>query len=158
MQKPSKDPKLYALNLLNKRFYSQKNLEQKLSSKNYNPDEIKSTLRFLIDNNFLNDIRFAKMFIKDHQNFHREGKIVINQKLLQKGISRHDIPKAWQEYEQEYENNEFKIILEAARSRLQAYKNLPKEIKTRRLISFLSRKGFNYNSIKETLAILEESD
>lgn len=150
-----------ALNLINRRWYSIEGIREKLQIKKFTEEEIEKTLQFLVEKDFLNDIRFAKLFIKDHQNLQHQGKIVINLKLFQKGISKDDMKIAWQEYEEEYGVDEVKIAADLIRRKLKSpsmstnYQLLTAGDQ-RRLLGFLSRKGFTYDTIKKALANIDD--
>ncbi len=145
-----------ALNLLKRRWYTVHGLRQKLELKKFLPDEIDQTIAFLIDKKMLDDIRFAKYWIKDRLNFRPKSKYLINQELLQKGIAKDDIELAWVDYENENGLDEEKIVLELAIKKIKITKNLTPEKQKIRLISYLMRKGFSYDLIKKALAKLDQ--
>lgn len=154
----------YTLKLISKRWYTVFEIRQKLILKKYLEEEIEKTIEFLTEKQFLDDHRFALSFIKDHQKFRHEGKNVIVQKLIQKGISKELISNVWPQITEvdakneniECENPEVVIALEAAKSKKRTYQNLEPQVSKRRLMSFLGRKGFSYDVIKKTLEILEK--
>lgn len=147
---------VYAIYLLNRRWRTVFELTKKLESKNYPPEDIKKTLDFLLSNNLLNDERFALSWIRTRLSLRPSGRSLINIELKRKGLSQDIIEKAWQKYSEEQDFSEIDIALDAARHKLRSYQKLPSEIFTRRMMTFLIRRGFSYGIIKETLAIIEK--
>lgn len=79
----------YFLNLLKVRDYSEKILVEKALSKNYSPEEIQESINYLLEKNFLNDLRLAENLVQKYKN--QKGLNWIKQKLVQKGISKENI-------------------------------------------------------------------
>lgn len=152
----------YTLKLISKRWYTTFEIRQKLELKQYTQENIEKTIQFLEEKKFLDDHRFAIAFIKDHQNFRHEGKFVITQKLIQKGITKDLINNIWSQITEsendniEAANREITIAMEAISSKKRSYQSLEPEVAKRRLMSFLSRKGFTYDTIKKALANMDD--
>lgn len=83
-EKPKQSAKAYAVWLLSKREYSAVNLEKKLLARGYENEEIEATMRFLQDNNYQSDVRYAGM--KARSTAHRAGNWKIARSLSQQGI------------------------------------------------------------------------
>lgn len=149
---------LYSINLLNRRWYTVKSLREKLIEKKYPQDEISLAIDFLTDKKMLDDTRFAYSFIKDRLNFNPKSKYLINRELFKKGVDKQDSEIAWQQIEEELQPDELSIVTDLARRKLRSYQSLPEEVQNRRLISYLARKGYSYDLIQKSLAILLEQE
>ncbi|MDO8513579.1 MAG: regulatory protein RecX [bacterium] len=147
-----------ALNMIKRRWYSAHDLQLKLEKKDFEEADIQKAIVFLKNKKMLDDVRYAKSWIKDRLNFNPKSKFLINRELKQKGISPSDITLAWQDIEQELDTDETEIALNLAKRKIQTLKSLPKETQKRRLASFLARRGYSYEIIKKSLAILDNQD
>lgn len=145
-----------ALNFINRRWYSAFQIIKKLQDRDIAEAQITEAVTFLKEKNFLNDVRYARFFIKDRLNFRPKAKFVINSELKQKGISPNDIESAWQEVNDELEVDEYQIASNLAIKKAKSCRNLDPEVRKRRIISFLARKGYNYDVIKKALAKLDQ--
>ncbi len=70
-----KDPKEYALYLLKFKDRSERNIEEKMSQKDFSPDEIRETISFLLEKEFIDEPRLAKSIIRDGLEFKLWGEI-----------------------------------------------------------------------------------
>lgn len=145
IEKPAKKPVRnakkaysYTVYLLAKREYSKLELIQKLTLKEYQPDDIDGVIAKLIEQDYQNDERFAKSFVKMRVN-QGKGKLLISQQLKQKGINEFDFSK-------------FNFNTLAKELRLRKYgetepKNYTEKAKQMR---FLQGRGFSFDEINAT--------
>ena len=78
-----------ALRVIERTYKSEKELRDKLALKGYEDHIIKRTINFLREYNLLNDINYAKMYVKDRSR--NQGKKKIKYTLMQKGIDENII-------------------------------------------------------------------
>lgn len=142
------NPKNYALWLLGKRAYTEKGLRDKLKSKKYFASDIEIVIKFCKDQRFINDIEYAKSFIRTRDICSPRGKHLLRLELLRKGISRDDIDKVFDD-EEVVSRSEIDLARELVRRKARQYDTLSKEKKYQKLFGLLARRGFDLDIIKE---------
>lgn len=141
--------KNYALSLLSKRMYSEKEIKEKLKSKNFLNIEIQEILSNLISSKLIDDQKYA-IIIKEELDHKLYGQNKIKNYLRQKGISEKMIDKL--EFNQE---NEEKKIIEYLKKIKQP--NNKSEIKFKNdVISKLTQNGFSYNHISNVVNLHQD--
>ncbi len=142
-----KDPKEYALFLLKFKDRSERGIEEKMSQKDFSHDEIKGTISFLIEKQFVDEKRLAKSIIRDGLEFKLWGRYRIQQKLIREMIKAEIIEKSLSEisYEDELKSS-------AAAKEKWLKKNKIKDYADKqKLMGFLSRRGFSWDIISELM-------
>ncbi len=86
-----------ALQYLARREHTELELRQKLLKKGYSQIHITPTLETLVQQNLLSEYRYAQSFILSRQRKNPEGKTLLRQRLLAKGVNRNDTEKALDE-------------------------------------------------------------
>ena len=86
-----------ALEYLARREHTSLELKQKLLKKNYTQIQINTALETLIEQNLLSEYRFAQSYILSRQRKNPEGKVLLRQRLLAKGVNREDAERALEE-------------------------------------------------------------
>jgi len=152
VKKESKDA---ALKFLSYRMRSEKEVRDKLKKKEFANDLIDEVIKDLKRINLIDDSNFASAFVRDKISNKPQGKILLKQELWKKGIKEEIIVKVLKEYfeDEEEELNLAKNLLEKRKKR---YENLDKNVAKRRMMSFLLRRGFSYEIIKQVLKIEEQ--
>ncbi|MDR1782320.1 MAG: recombination regulator RecX [Bacilli bacterium] len=125
-----------AFKLLNKKFYTTKEMNEKLSNKKYDSEIINNTIEYLVDNNYLND----EVYINDYVEFKINqgyGPLYIKNKLYQLGL-----------------NNNFNFTIEMQKEALRNYflkssYKINDEKTLEKVIAKLKKQGFYYDIIKE---------
>lgn len=154
MTDDTRQARSYAYRLLSYRWHTQKEIEEKLLNKGYSRKIIEIVLQELEENKYINDQRFAENWIGARSERKLLGKRRIKQELKDKGIREDIIEKNIEMFfsiEKEVE-----LALQAARKKAYQANILEKSKFVRRLTSFLQRKGFDYQTIKKVIEILEE--
>ena len=77
---------------------------QKLKSMKISNDEIDEVIVYLIENNFLNETRFAQSFVRGKHRIKKWGKTRLINELKQRKISQRNINIGLKEIESEYED------------------------------------------------------
>lgn len=111
------------------------------------PEWIESITSVLIENNFINEERFARAYAKDKFRFSKWGKIKIQAALRQKGIAEQDIREGLDEInEEKYREVHFALL----ESKWKTLKGNSYEKKAK-AVRFLQSRGFEYELILEAI-------
>ncbi|TWP24401.1 RecX family transcriptional regulator [Apibacter muscae] len=124
-------------------------VEEKLKEYYFLDDEEKGgILVWLIQNDFLNEERFALSYTRGKFNLKKWGKIKIRQKLKQKKIPERLILLSFEEIdEQDY----IKSLEKIAETKWNSLKNESILIKKKKLISYLIQKGYEFELIQNSI-------
>lgn len=142
----------YALRLLAKKDYTVAELRRKFKVREIDREEAETALLFLKEKKFLDDARYASLYLKSHPS---RGKIRIQAELSRKGVSAEII-------ESVVRKSDFNAELENARlvakdwlaKKRQKY---PDQFKLKQnLIAKLVRQGFSYDLICQVIEDLFE--
>ena len=145
-------PYQLALEILTRRDYSQHDLEQKLKSKNCDPNEIPNAVSELKKAGYLNDARYAESFIHSRRQ-KGYGPARISQELRIKGINDEIIAEALQITD----NAWFTAAHHLWNKRFKG--KLPTDFKDRaRQTRFLLYRGFMREQIERIFKPIDESD
>ena len=121
---------------------------EKLRGMNMIPQVVDTIVVHLIENNFLNEERFALSFARGKHNIKKWGKIRIVNELKFRNISKYNIEKALKEIPQELYLNTFH---ETAEKHWDAIKETNLQKKKKKFCDYLLRKGFESHLIFEKL-------
>lgn len=127
---------------------------EKLKSMNMIPQVIDNIVVHLIENNFLNEERFAVSFARGKHNIKKWGKIRIVNELKFRNISKYNIDAALKEIPAETYYSNFHELAEKHWNSI-IERNSQK--KKKKFCDFLLRKGWESNLIFEKLTDLEAS-
>ena len=116
------------------------------------PEAVENIIVKLIEDNFINEERFAMQFAKGKFNIKKWGRIKIKQELKQKRVSEYCLKKALQQIdEEEYIAMLTKVI--ATKKRLITEKN-PIKLKFK-LVTFAISKGYERDLVFDVLNLTE---
>lgn len=125
---------------------------KKLKSLNMIPLAIDTIVAHLIENNFLNEERFACSFARGKHRIKQWGRLRIINELKARGITRYNIEKALKEInEEEY----LDCFNELAEKQWLSIRESVIQKKKKKLFDFLMRKGFESQLIFEKISELE---
>lgn len=132
----------------------------KLEVKNYLEDHnatttsIKNIIKRLVTINFIDDDRYARIFIEEEMR-HQKGPNAIKHVLLTKGIEEEIINKYLEEYSLDflYEN-----ALDMGNKTLKTVVGLPVSKQKESVYTRLYRMGYDYSIINRVLSVLEYSE
>jgi regulatory protein len=150
-----KEAKEIALRFLSYRMRSEKEVRDKLKKKEFAEDLITEVIKDLKRVNLVDDYEFASAFIRDRISNSPRGKILLRQELWKKGIKKEIIEKVLKEYFKD-EDEELILARELLQKRKKRYEGMDENISKRRIMSFLLRRGFSYDIVKQVLKIDEE--
>ncbi|MFA9187383.1 regulatory protein RecX [Flavobacterium sp. FBOR7N2.3] len=130
-------------------------VEQKLRSMKMDSEEINQIIAHLIQDNFLNEERFACSFARGKHRIKHWGKIRITNELKFRGINQTLINTALKEISPEEYYTTFETLANRNWESIQE-KNVLK--KRKKFCDFMLRRGFESNLVYEKVRDLESSD
>lgn len=144
-----KTPLQCALDLLKLRDRSEFEIRKKMREKEFLPEEIDNTVKFLFDKKFLDDDRFTEIYVRSQRSIGRNGKVKIRMKLKNLGVADETINKylsSDSENDDELENAQ-----EVVKKWLRTKSNTPKEKIREKLFRHLAGRGFEYDVIMKVV-------
>lgn len=132
-----------ALNSLARCEQCRSSLEKKLAQKGFEKDDISSALDYLEKKNFLNDERYASMWVRNHCAFKFHGKIRLLNELMSRGVKKIVAEKAVNEYLET--NSEIDLCKKAYEKYVHQGKS------SQKVMNSLAQSGFSYNMIQKVL-------
>jgi regulatory protein len=144
-----KRAKLRAMNLLMKKEYTEFELRKKLDDGDYPETVIDEAIKYITSYKYLDDLRYATDYITAHEDTRSRRRI--EQDLMNKGISKTTMEKAWHNWENlGGEQNEEAMINKLLDKR--KYNPQTADIKEQqRTYAFLMRKGFNSDIVQKLM-------
>ena len=122
-------------------------IERKLKQRKFATDKIKKTIKVLKKNRLLDDLEFAKMWIRNRNQLRPSGrkllflelrKLGIDQEICESALAQEDLP----------ETKKARIVFERKKKVLV---KLSSGDFRKKMIGFLSRRGFTWETISEVL-------
>jgi regulatory protein len=129
-----------------------KEVEEKMYSFSLTNTEKEVLLTYLIENNFINEERFAKSFVRGKHNYKFWGKNRIMNELKFRNISSRIITIALKEISEETYIENFHQLAEKHWYNITEHKG---QKKNKKFVDFLLRKGYEKSLIYEKLKELE---
>ena len=123
-------------------------MHQKLESWGINPEETARAIKFLVDNKFIDDDRYARMFAREKLSINKWGRIKIIYALKQKKISEHTIAEAISELDQELYDS---ILKDLIRSKIKSVGSPSNYSNKAKIIRFAAQRGFTSEEIYAAL-------
>lgn len=151
------NPLSYCLWLINRRLRSRYELDEAMKKHRVDEAEREDVLRQLTEHKLIDDRRFAKAWIEGRDLLAPRGEYMLRQELAQKGVAKELIDDTLQERreamkdEAEDQPDEETLVRELIKRRARLYANLPEEVRRRRLMGFLQRRGFSYDVVRRIL-------
>lgn len=143
----------FTLNYLSYRARSEKEIRDHLTKKEYDENLIDLAINFCKDKGYIDDLSFAKSYVRDRVNLNKHGSYRIKYDLQKKGVSRDIIDKVVDlDSDEEYER-----ALKLAEKKIYSYRNDDRNSKYRKLGGYLQRRGFPFPVVSKVLSeILDE--
>ncbi|MCD8518246.1 MAG: RecX family transcriptional regulator [Flavobacterium sp.] len=129
-----------------------KEVEDKLYSFTLSISEKEQVLTYLIENNFINEERFAQSFVRGKHNYKFWGKNRIVNELKFRNISSRNIQTALKEIPEEVYLENFHRLAEKQWNSITERKG---QKKNKKFVDFLLRKGYETSLIYEKLKELD---
>ncbi|MFW6001506.1 MAG: regulatory protein RecX [Halanaerobium sp.] len=134
-----------AFHLLSYRERTVKEMRDRLKKKDFSAEVIDRVIAFLLEKDYLNEERFAEMWIRSRINHHPRGRKLIYKELSDKGLESGIIDSALNEHLSR------KKELEMAEYLMEKWlrRRKDEDSSSYKLKNYLARKGFNYDLIYE---------
>lgn len=146
-----KRAKLRAMNLLKNREYTTKQLYDKLKEGCYPENIIEQALDYVAGYHYTDDLRYAETYISDHETTRSRRRI--EQDLMEKGIDRITLEKAWQQWEQKGGVQDEEIMVRQLLDK-RHYDPETADLKERQKnYGFLMRKGFSPDVVRRAIGL-----
>jgi len=100
--------KSYAIKLLGYRMYTVKQMSDKLTEKGFEQDAVDEVLFELCKSKLLDDLNYATLYIEDSVNLKQKGRFRIQQELMEKGVEKGVISRAFESAEVD----EYSVLLD----------------------------------------------
>jgi regulatory protein len=143
--------KKIAYNFLNYKHRTEKEIRKKLKEKKISEKSADKIITILKDLKFLDDNRYAKMYLEEKLANNPKGKRVIAMKLAEKGISKEVINSVIDsQYNEDTETRKAKELLSKYLKKVRAKSELDKRQKCFR---YLLSRGFDYEIVKSACKI-----
>ncbi len=131
---------------------SEKEIRDYLHNKKAPSEIIEKIISYCIDHNFINDERFAADWVHSRSTYRLKSKKIIKFELIKKGINPEIIEKVFGLQEDESnENTDLNLAKKLVQDRLPRYINAPRQDIYQKLGGFLSRRGFNWEIVKQAI-------
>ncbi|MFJ5622672.1 recombination regulator RecX [Peribacillus loiseleuriae] len=146
-----------ALNYLSHRMRSEQEIRIYLKKKEIDEPIIQETVLKLYKYKYLDDLEFARAFVRTYMNGGNKGPIIIQQELREKGVKLSIIEQAMVEYPSEQQIEHAVMMAEKA---IKKETKLSERALKQKLDQILSRKGFTRDVISIALqeVTLEKDD
>ena len=146
----------YCLNLLKRRLRSERELREAMGRKEVEAAEQDSVIGVLKELGLVDDLRFARSWVHTRDRLAPRGAFVLRQELAQKGIAADLISQVLAERSEQARTQDDQPTEEDLARRLvegrgRLYANLAPEVRERRLMAMLQRRGFSYDVIRHIL-------
>jgi len=125
---------------------------KKLYSLGARKTEVEQVITWLIEENYLNEERFALQFARGKFNLKKWGRIKIKQALKQKGVSSYNINLALDKID---ENTYIKTLEKLANKKFASLKAGTLMIKKMKTIQYLLQKGYERPVIQQAILKLD---
>jgi len=132
-----------AFKLLSYRERTIKEIEDRLSKKDFEADVIKAVVDFLLEKDYLNEERFAEMWIRSRKKHHPRGRKLIYKELKNKGVNQRLINNALNKYLSQQEEIEMAEYLKNKWLR----RRTEEDSSSYKLKNYLANKGFSYDLV-----------
>lgn len=143
-----KRAKLRAMNLLQKRSYTEKQLRDKLAEGFYPNPIIEEAVNYVKSFHYVDDYQYARDYIECYEG--RKARKKVEAELLTKGISKDILQSAYEDWEASGGNqDEVAMIQEYLEKKQYSEESDLKEKK--RIYGFLLRKGFAAEHVQEAM-------
>ncbi|MFH2139076.1 MAG: regulatory protein RecX [Candidatus Omnitrophota bacterium] len=140
MERTIEKAKNYAFLLLRYRLRTKKEIAERLLKKNFTEKQVEEVIVFLVDLEYLDDLKFAQLWVKDRLRGKPRSKRFLSYELEKKGVPREIAEKV---LETVTEQIEFEAAKSFAQAKLKSLKKYDKLIAKRRMFGYLQRRGFN---------------
>lgn len=135
-----------SMRALDQRMQTGKELRVRMLRKGFEPIVIDAALQKLAAHGYIDDERFAELWIENRLAHRPRARRMLEQELRQKGIDREIV----QETVAAMEIDDLPAAIDLANKRLRSLQHLPLPDQKKKLTGILARRGFDYRTIRAT--------
>lgn len=132
----------HALRMLGYRPRSRLEIERRLRQKDYSAAAIDAAIERLLANQRLNDAAFAQSWLDNRERFRPRGVRALRYELRQKGLDPSTINDALTDLD------EAALAWAAVEGKIDRWRTLDQSAFRKKVMGFLSRRGFNYATVR----------
>jgi regulatory protein len=129
-------------------------LYKKIKTKHWSRDDAEEVIKDLKQQGLIDDGEFISWFVRSRTTLKPKGQKLLTRELRQKGVADELIEKYFSENSVDEESLALKIL----EKRWPRYKSLDSRKRFEKAMSFLLRRGFNFEISKNTINQLEKSN
>ena len=133
----------HAIRFLGFRARSQAEMVRYLRDKGYSAEAVDEVVGRLVNEQYLDDEAFARFWLEDRERFRPRGQQALRYELRQKGIADEVIDTALADLDED------ELAWKAVERKLSHWKNLAEQDLKKKIVGFLSRRGFSYETANE---------
>jgi regulatory protein len=137
-----------ALRYLGLRPRSVREMRDYLRRKDVAPGDIESAVARLLQAGLLDDLEFARSWVRSRQALRPRSSRMLQQELAAKGVSRDDAAEAIGELD---EDSQLDTLVEV----MQRKRRLPQYATAEKLLGYFARQGYPYDQLKKALERLD---
>ena len=141
--------KLRCMNLLKSRDYTVWQMKNRLKRDGYPDEIIEEGIQYAGSFGYLDDFRYASDYILANEDL--KGRGWIAQSLLQKGISRETLERAWLEWEKRGGQQDEREMIAKLLEKKHYHPETADLKEKQRMYAFLLRRGFSVSEISDAL-------
>jgi len=139
---------LRAVQYLSRRPHAEEEIRQKLIRKGFEEPALTRVLARLNEAGLLDDAAFARTWVENRLTYRPRGASALRVELKRKGVPGAAIDAALESFEEDL------AARRAAQKAMRRYAGLEPGVARRRLMGYLSRRGFGYSVVKEVVGQL----
>jgi regulatory protein len=128
-------------------------VKDKLYKYGLRKDDVETIISRLIEENYLNEERFAKQFAGGKFRLKKWGRVKISYELKQKRISQYNIKQGLEEIDEEQYQSLLRKLVADKWQKLKNEQHINRQVKTQQ---YLLQKGFELNLIKLAMSELKK--
>lgn len=140
-----------AAHFLKYRPRSVKEVRDKLKEKKASPEIIERIIATLTEQKFLNDREFARLWVRQRIFLKPKSKRIIALELRQKGIDKEVIEEVLLDPGEDQEVNDLSQAKKLVSSKIHKYKGFQRQEVYQKLGGFLARRGFSWDTIRQSI-------
>ena len=149
-----KRAKKRAMNLLQKRQYTEKQLRDKLKQGLYQEEVIADAVEYVKSFHYIDDLRFASDYILYYSEYRSRGRI--ENDLIKKGIDRDVILKAYALTEEKDNLTDEQDLIRKELEKKHFHIDEADFTQKQKIIGYLYRKGFRLENIRNVIDVVDE--
>lgn len=136
------------LKFLSYRPRTTKEIKDYLLKKKVDEDLKSVVISKLEKSGLIDDLEFAKWWVANRLKFRPKGLVIIKAELIKKGVEPEIINQVTGQIDASIEA---KLALNLARKKFAQYQKLPYQQSYKKLVDYLSRRGFSWSTVKSTI-------